>query len=244
MEKNIKEWKIIGIVALIIVLTYTILMSFQVTYWKHQNIAYEQYKKEDLRQARIYNSTFANSQNEFIMKIESFPEQDKNIAEALYNIKPEVNKIKQELKDGQTRTDELNKELATRPHNVFNDTRTNLSENYKIYNIDDYMRTFQLKDITPDEILYLENIFNIDSSKISEVIYKYNIQIISKRTDYDAMEQEINQIENEANQKKIRINEMKTSINKVIEENSPILEYQETITTNVMKTAGDYFFTI
>ena len=55
MESNKKECLTIGAIALIIVLTYIILMSFQVTYWKHQNIAYEQYKAEDLRQARIYN---------------------------------------------------------------------------------------------------------------------------------------------------------------------------------------------
>lgn len=244
MDKDKKEWAIIGVIALIIVIIYSILMSFQVTYWKHQNIAYEQYREEDLRQARIYNSTFASSNEEFIKKIENYPEQDQTIAKALYEVKPEVDKIKKGLKQGETRKQELNTILNSRPHNVFKDTKSNLSNNYRVYNINDYMRTFEIKDITIEEMHYLSDLFNLSNSSLLEAINKYKVEIIDERPYYDGMEQEIAEIDSKAIQSGNNLSEMKANINKIIQENSPTLEYQDTIITNGIKTASDYLFTI
>lgn len=245
MESNKKEWLTIGAIALIIVLTYVILMNFQVIYWKHQNIAYEQYKAEDLRQARIYNSTFANNDEEFTKKIENYPEQDQTIAKALYNVKPEISKIKKELEEGNHRKEELNSELVNRPHDVFKDTRSDLT-NQKIYNINDYMYTYMMqKDITMEEMQYLSTLFNISTSTLMDAINKYKVTIIrDERPDYDAMEQEIVEIDNKAIQNGNNLSQMKANIDKIIQENSPTLEYQETIITNGIKTASDYLFTI
>ena len=244
MESNKKEWLTIGAIALIIVLTYVILMNFQVIYWKHQNIAYEQYKAEDLRQARIYNSTFSSNDEEKKKKIESYPEQDQTIAKALYNIKPEVSKIKQELKEGNNRKEELNSELINRPHNVFKDKRSDLT-NQRIYNINDYMYTYMMqKDITMEEMQYLSSLFNISTSTLMDAINKYKVTIIDGRPDYDAMEQEILEIDNKAIQSENNLSEMKANIDTIIQQNSPTLEYQETIITNGIKTASDYLFTI
>ena len=85
-----KQWVIIGVIALIIIIGYAIFINLKVIYWKHQNIAYEQYKAEDLRQARLYNLTFADNEEEFKEKIKDFPETDQVIAKALYEIKPEI----------------------------------------------------------------------------------------------------------------------------------------------------------
>lgn len=76
MKNERKENIIIVVIAVILIMGYVIFMSYQINYWKHQNIAYEQYKAEDLRQARIYNYTFAESEEDFENKIKDIPETD------------------------------------------------------------------------------------------------------------------------------------------------------------------------
>ena len=49
MNNERKENTIIVVVLVILIIGYIIFMNYQVNYWKHQNIAYEQYKVEDLR---------------------------------------------------------------------------------------------------------------------------------------------------------------------------------------------------
>ena len=113
-----------------------------------------------------------------------------------------------------------------------------------MYNINDYMRTFEIKDITIEEMHYLSDLFNLSNSSLLEAINKYKVEIIDERPDYDGMEQEIAEIDSKAIQSGNNLSEMKANINKIIQENSPTLEYQDTIITNGIKTASDYLFTI
>ena len=100
------------------------------------------------------------------------------------------------------------------------------------------------KDITMEEMQYLSSLFNISTSTLMDAINKYKVTIIDGRPDYDAMEQEILEIDNKAIQSENNLSEMKANIDTIIQQNSPTLEYQETIITNGIKTASDYLFTI
>lgn len=252
MSKDNKEWAIIGVIALIIIITYSILMSFQVTYWKQQNIAYEQYKQEDLRQARIYNSTFASSDEEFTKKIENYPEQDKTIAKALYEIKPEVDKIKKELKEAKINSEKLTEELSTR-HNILADT----AETVKFMNIKDYLIQNNINyKISLAEYVHLREIFVPKSyitsadKKAHEDFFTAGIEFYGESENsedyrsYNDIEKELLSANEIISKDESQLNEYITKYSELINENSPTLEYQDTIITNGIKTAGDYLFTI
>lgn len=251
MESNKKEWLIIGAIALIIVLTYIILMSFQVTYWKHQNIAYEQYKAEDLRQARIYNSTFASSNEEFIKKIENYPEQDKTIAKALYEVKPEIDTMKKQLKENKSKSEKLTEEISHR-HNILADT----VETVKYMTIKSYLIQYNINyKISKEEYLHLLDLF-VPKSYVTSADKKahedfatagieyYEDNEVSNYRSYKQIEEELTVANSNVINIEQKLNEYKSKYSDLIKENSPTLEYQDTIITNGIKTASDYLFTI
>jgi len=290
MESNKKEWLTIGAIALIIVLTYVILMNFQVIYWKHQNIAYEQYKAEDLRQARIYNKTFANTEEQLLEQIQDMPETDKNIAKAVYAERPAVNEIKQrilkeksvlkeleeDLKEKNEELDNLNEQIKSETeklngkHNILGDTKTSL-KSQGIYTLEQYVLKYDIKgNLSSKEYEHIYNMFvqngnSIELSEFTNVTNKYSIGINNNAITYASIQENlidlnnqfsnknsvINSINNEiaeCNAKietiKLELNPIKEKINKIVNENSIPLEYQETIITNGLKTAGDYLCTV
>ena len=64
-----KQIVIIVVIVSLLIVTCTIAIGAMTTHLKNQKIAYEQYKAEDLRQARIYNSTLADNEEKFNEKI-------------------------------------------------------------------------------------------------------------------------------------------------------------------------------
>ena len=158
MNNERKENTIIVVVLVILIIGYIIFMNYQVNYWKHQNIAYEQYKVEDLRQARIYNYTFAESEEDFENKIKDIPETDQEIAKYVYQARPEVDSIKQEYKEQEkiknTAEEKVNtltssknnatKELENRTYNILDDNRAKLTLE-GINTIEDYVIKYNIK---------------------------------------------------------------------------------------------------
>ncbi len=277
MKNERKENIIIVVVAVILIMGYVIFMSYQVNYWKHQNIAYEQYKAEDLRQARIYNYTFAESEEDFENKIKDIPETDQEIAKYVYQARPEVDIIKQEYKEQgkikSTAEEKVNtltssknnaiNELENRTHNILDDNRAKLTLE-GINTIEDYVIKYNIKgNISISEYDHLYDMFvtNGDSYEIAEftnVVKEYNIQpdetVPTQQELEDNLQkvtQELQEAEQELSVEEQKLNDIKAKLdpirnegNDIIKENSVPLEYQETITTNGIKSAIDYLTTI
>ena len=277
MKNERKENIIIVVVAVILIMGYVIFMSYQVNYWKHQNIAYEQYKAEDLRQARIYNYTFAESEEDFENKIKDIPETDQEIAKYVYQARPEVDIIKQEYKEQEkiksTAEEKVNtltssknnaiNELENRTHNILDDNRAKLTLE-GINTIEDYVIKYNIKgNISISEYDHLYDMFvtNGDSYEIAEftnVVKEYNIQpdetVPTQQELEDNLQkvtQELQEAEQELSVEEQKLNDIKAKLdpirnegNDIIKENSVPLEYQETITTNGIKSAIDYLTTI
>ena len=277
MKNERKENIIIVVVAVILIMGYVIFMSYQINYWKHQNIAYEQYKAEDLRQARIYNYTFAESEEDFENKIKDIPETDQEIAKYVYQARPEVDIIKQEYKEQEkiksTAEEKVNtltssknnaiNELENRTHNILDDNRAKLTLE-GINTIEDYVIKYNIKgNISISEYDHLYDMFvtNGDSYEIAEftnVVKEYNIQpdetVPTQQELEDNLQkvtQELQEAEQELSVEEQKLNDIKAKLdpirnegNDIIKENSVPLEYQETITTNGIKSAIDYLTTI
>ena len=243
-----KQWAIIGVIALIIIIGYAIFINLKVIYWKHQNIAYEQYKAEDLRQARLYNSTFADNEEEFKEKIKDFPETDQVIAKALYEIKPEIVNIKETLKNDLQTKEQITATRESQPHNILNDTRTTLYEN-GISTIEQYIQKFNIKGtISQKEYAHLRDLFvtggnGLQIAEVYNAIERNGITVSETNSDFSQYEYQTTQLE-EANQRietnKKLLSEIRIKYNELITNNSTILEYQDTITTNGIKSAIDY----
>ena len=228
-----------------------IIINNGITYRKHQEIAYKQYIAEDLRQARIYNSTFANNEKEFNEKIKDFPEADKVIAKALYEAKPEIDKIKQELKDNNSTKKNLTEELSTK-HDILHDSKLEA-----LSSIEEYLEKYNITgEISGDEYEYLHELFcpkTTDTNKsflnekeFAEAIAKHNISVTysDDYKDYTNLSRELTEVEFKISQEQGKLNSIKQEYNNIINENSPTLEYQDTITTNGIKSAIDYMTTI
>lgn len=277
MKNERKENIIIVVVAVILIMGYVIFMSYQINYWKHQNIAYEQYKAEDLRQARIYNYTFAESEEDFENKIKDIPETDQEIAKYVYQARPEVDIIKQEYKEQEkiksTAEEKVNtltssknnaiNELENRTHNILDDNRAKLTLE-GINTIEDYVIKYNIKgNISISEYDHLYDMFvtNGDSYEIAEftnVVKEYNIQpdetVPTQQELEDNLQkvtQELQEAEQELSVEEQKLNDIKAKLepirnegNDIIKKNSVPLEYQETITTNGIKSAIDYLTTI
>ena len=175
MKNNKKNLAIIGVIALIIIIGCAIFINFKIVFVKHQNIAYEQYRVEDLRQARIYNSTFADNEEKFKEKIKDFPEADQVIANALYEKKTEIDTIRQQIQEDKSEIDKLNEINGTDGYNA---------------------------------------------------------------------EKDIAEIDNRIKENEEKLENIRITLNEVIKDNSIPLEYQETITTNGIKSAADYMTSI
>lgn len=277
MNNERKENTIIVVVLVILIIGYIIFMNYQVNYWKHQNIAYEQYKVEDLRQARIYNYTFAESEEDFENKIKDIPETDQEIAKYVYQARPEVDSIKQEYKEQEkikntaeenvnTLTSSKNnatKELENRTYNILDDNRAKLTLE-GINTIEDYVIKYNIKgNISISEYDHLYDMFvtNGDSYEIeafTNVVKKYNIQpdktvpthqelennLQRVTQELQLAEQELSVEEQKLNNIKAKLDPIRNEGNNLIKEKSEPLEYQETITTNGIKSAIDYLTTI
>ena len=170
-----KQWVIIGVIALIIIIGYAIFINLKVIYWKHQNIAYEQYKAEDLRQARLYNSTFADNEEEFKEKIKDFPETDQVIAKALYEKKSEIDTLIQQIREDKDR--------------------------------------------------------------------RYGLNELNGTDGYNA-EEDVAELDKKIKENEDKLEDIKIPLQEIIKNNSVSLEYQETITTNGIKSALDYMTSI
>lgn len=277
MNNERKENTIIVVVLVILIIGYIIFMNYQVNYWKHQNIAYEQYKAEDLRQARIYNYTFAESDEDFENKIKDIPETDQEIAKYVYQARPDVDIIKQEYKEQEkiknTAEEKVNtltssknnatKELENRTYNILDDNRAKLTLE-GINTIEDYVIKYNIKgNISISEYDHLYDMFVTkgDSNEIADftnVVKKYNIQPdktvpthqelennLQKVTqELQVAEQELSVEEQKLNNIKAKLDPIRNEGNNLIKEKSEPLEYQETITTNGIKSAIDYLTTI
>lgn len=277
MNNERKENTIIVVVLVILIIGYIIFMNYQVNYWKHQNIAYEQYKAEDLRQARIYNYTFAESDEDFENKIKDIPETDQEIAKYVYQARPDVDIIKQEYKEQEkiknTAEEKVNtltssknnatKELENRTYNILDDNRAKLTLE-GINTIEDYVIKYNIKgNISISEYDHLYDMFVTkgDSNEIADftnVVKKYNIQpdktvpthqelennLQKVRQELQVAEQELSVEEQKLNNIKAKLDPIRNEGNNLIKEKSEPLEYQETITTNGIKSAIDYLTTI
>ncbi len=277
MNNERKENTIIVVVLVILIIGYIIFMNYQVNYWKHQNIAYEQYKAEDLRQARIYNYTFAESEEDFENKIKDIPETDQEIAKYVYQARPDVDIIKQEYKEQEkiknTAEEKVNtltssknnatKELENRTYNILDDNRAKLTLE-GVNTIEDYVIKYNIKgNISISEYDHLYDMFvtNGDSYEIeafTNVVKKYNIQpdktvpthqelennLQRVTQELQLAEQELSVEEQKLNNIKAKLDPIRNEGNNLIKEKSEPLEYQETITTNGIKSAIDYLTTI
>ena len=251
MDNSKKEWTIMGVIALIIIIGYAIFISCKVMYWKHQDIAYEQYIAEDLRQAIIFNSTFATSEEEFLKKIENFPEADQIIAKAIYDIKPEVDPIRKEVRKDLKTREELIEILNSYPHDILSDNKTSLSTK-GIYNIEQYLQTYNIKgNISGQEYVHLYEMFvpNGDSSQIAEfsnAINKYSIAASASVSapNYSGTMKQLADIDQRIMANENLLNKTRATYNELISKNSVPLEYQNTITTNGIKTVADYLTSI
>ena len=258
MKNERKENIIIVIVAIVLILGYLVFMKYQVNYWKHQNIAYEQYRTEDLRQARIYNYTFAKNEEEFMNKIKDIPEEDQIIAKALYEIKPEIETIKQQRLELLESKNKLTDTLKAKPHDIMNDTRTSLlSEG--ITTLEQYLETYNIRgSLYMEEYSHIVDMFgpyvdkNMTDDTFGRILAEYNINsngFISREDnpnaiDYDKVEKELEEVNSNLAECEEKLSNINKSYNELIKENSNTLEYQETITTNGIKSAIDYLTNI
>ena len=251
MKEDRKELIIVSVILVTFVIVMLVMFGIGYVNSKHQQIAYEQYIAEDLRQARIYNVTFAKTEEEFLNKIENFPESDKVIAKALYDIKPEVTTLKKTLKEDLYTKEQLIAMSSSQSHDILSDSKTSLSLK-GIYTIEQYVQTYNIKGyISQQEYSHLYDMFvsygdSLQIAEFSNVVNKYGIAASSSVStpNYSEKEKQLEDVNQRIATNENLLNKISTTYNDLIAKNSTPLEYQNTITTNGIKTAADYLISI
>ena len=159
--------------------------------------------------------------------------------------------MKKQLKENKSKSEKLTEEISHR-HNILADT----VETVKYMTIKSYLIQYNINyKISKEEYLHLLDLF-VPKSYVTSADKKahedfatagieyYEDNEVSNYRSYKQIEEELTVANSNVINIEQKLNEYKSKYSDLIKENSPTLEYQDTIITNGIKTASDYLFTI